>query len=347
MAEKGTKVSLTTVVIAIVLIAIISGASVYFLTRPAPESAPKKWKIAGVWGSTWTDYGWGFANYEAVNTVAERYNATMSISEFVGWADAPRVIRDYCKEGYDIIYIAGAEFGDAIMEVAPDYPDTYIVNMGGGEQVVGSNIIRIFPKHHESAYLTGILAGLMTETNKIGYIAGFAYPWNIRNTHAYEAAAKSVNPDVELYVDYVGSWEDPTTGRELGEAMFALGVDIITQEADLSGRGVMEAATERHRAGERVFVIGTYADQAPIAPEITITSNVADMAMMFDTIFMNLTKGIFQNGTWEPGYPYCHMSPYHEYEAEVPQSVKDKIAETEQKILSGELEVPASFTPYE
>lgn len=346
MAKEGTKVSLTVLFGVVVLIAIITGAAVYYLTRPAEPTPPEEWKIGAIWAGTWTDYGWALAGYEAVTTIAERYNASLSYTEFAAWADAPRILRDYCEDGANIIWSQGAEYGDAVMEVAPDYPDVYFIAMGAGEDVQGPNILRIFPKHHESAYIIGILAGLMTETNKLGYISGLAYPWNIRNTHAYEAAAKSVNPDVELFVDYVGSWEDPTTGKELGDAQFALGVDIISQEADLSGRGIMEAATERNREGERVFVLGTYADQAPIAPEITLSSNVADMCMMFDKVMKDLIAGTFTPGDWEPGYPYCHISPYHGLADEIPQSVKDQVEEVAQKIINGEIEVPASFEPY-
>ena len=109
--------------------------------------------------------------------------------------------------------------------------------------------------------MLGVLAARMSETGKIGGIAGFDFPIIVSQMESYRLGAESVNPDIEVTTVYIGSFEDVATAKEAAFAQFSAGVDVIFHIADAAGIGVVQAAEE-----EGVWAIGWGLDQNSIAP---------------------------------------------------------------------------------
>jgi basic membrane protein A len=124
-----------------------------------------------------------------------------------------------------------------------------------------------FGRIYEARYLSGIVAGLKTETNHIGYVGAFPIPEVVRGINAFTLGARSVNPDVEVEVVWTSTWYDPAIEKEAAIALLDNGADIIAQHQDTGGP--QQAAEERG-----LYSIGYHTDMSAIAPNAVLTSVV-------------------------------------------------------------------------
>jgi len=267
--------------------------------------------------------------------------------ESIAYADGERVIGELAASGkYDII-LGHSTFGESIAPLLDQYPEILFAFSGSGNDPFGGNGYWIDVYTHEAAYLTGIIAGMMTKTNKISAVAAFPFP-NVNlplNVNAYIAGALSVNPDVEAQVTYIESWFDPTTAKESTLAQIAAGADMVYAER----LGPFEAAAES--AG--VFAFGHFSDQAALAPDVVLTSTLAiwDPAVetLIDEWYAYVTEGEAYDAPMERilflmsegGTDLAVLSDL------VPDDVKAAVEDAKAKILSGELEVPFNDAPIE
>jgi len=297
------------------------------------EQEEESLRIAMVFPGSINDEGFNQAGYEGLMTMQEEMGAEIAYSENTPVADFVNTYRDFADQGYDVIIGHGFEFGDVALEVAPDYPDIKFI-VDSNPVVSAENVAGITGQSWEAAYLCGVLAGLMTETGKIGGIAGFDFPILVAQMEAYKLGAESVRPDVEVTTVYMGSFEDVTQGKEATLAQASAGVDVIFHIADAAGVGVVQAAEE---AG--IWAIGWGLDQNHLAPDSVITSLLFNGA---DLLIQDVQK-IF-DGTWtgdvrlyglETGV--VGIAPYHGL---VPDDVAAQVDEVRQKIIDDEINVP-------
>ncbi len=194
---------------------------------------------------------------------------------------------------YDIIICIGFDQASALEIVAPQYPDVkfVIVDM----VVFTDNVASVVTNDWESAFLVGVAAGMMTETNIIGFEGGMEIDLIIGFMNGYTQGAQWVNPDVEVLVRYVGEWANPTLGAELAREMYNAGADIIYGAAGKSHLGIFTAAEEK--AGR--YAMGTDVDQAATAPEhadVIIGSGLKRVDLAVESQILQLI-----NGTWSSG----------------------------------------------
>ena len=201
-----------------------------------------KIKVAGVYTQP-LQQKWDARLHLALQAAADRGEIDYVNSEKVSNTDYVRVLREYSESGVDLI--VGEAFGISAeaRKVADDYPNiAYLMGdpgSGYGGQHGGN--FSVFDNYiHEPCYLMGIIAGGMTETNKIGMVGGYAIGEVNRLFHAFMAGARSVNPDVEFKVSFIGSWYDPPKAKEAAFAQIEAGVDVLYAER----AGVVDAARE-------------------------------------------------------------------------------------------------------
>jgi len=265
--------------------------------------------------------------------------------ESIAYADGERVIGELAaSDKYDII-LGHSLFGESVAAVKDQYPEILFAFSGSGNEGLGGNAYWIDAYTHEAAYLTGIAAGMMTESNVISAVAAFPFPNVNLPLNAYIAGAESVNPDVEVQVTYIESWFDPTTAKESAIAQIAAGADIIYAER----LGPFEAAAEN----DGVYAFGHFSDQAVLSPDVVLTSTLArwDPAMttLIDAWYAHVTDGTPYDGPMERilflmadgGTDLAAMSDL------IPADVQAAITEARDKILSGELDVPRNDAPIE
>ncbi|MDR0854376.1 MAG: BMP family ABC transporter substrate-binding protein [Clostridiales Family XIII bacterium] len=137
-------------------------------------------------------------------------------------------------QGCKVIIGTSFGFGAALTELANsgDYDDVIFLHFSDPEAQNDTNLADYFGAMEEPRYLSGIIAGMQTESNKLGYVAAFPYTEVQIGIDAFTLGAQSVNPDVEVNVVYINSWYDPSQEKAAAEALLAQGCDVITQHAD-------------------------------------------------------------------------------------------------------------------
>ncbi len=311
---------------------------------------PTSVKIASIF-ETSVEQPWYTALLQAVDRVAAEAPHGLDISldytESVAPPDAERVLRQYADSGeYQIIW-AHSAYSDAIRNLKDEYPDIAWVFAGSGNEGLGGNAYWVDVFIHEPAYLAGIVAGMMTESNVIGAVASFPFP-NINGPlNAYIDGARSVNPDVDFKVTYIESWFDPPKAKESALAQIAAGADVIYAERF----GPFEACKEQD-----ALCIGHFVDQYSLAPEVVVTSPIA----VWDPSIENIIDAWWDYTT--QGTPYdapmerivylmdgggADLAPFYDFEETLPPEVLEAVAEAKAAIQSGELVIEFNDAPIE
>ncbi|MBO8125694.1 MAG: BMP family ABC transporter substrate-binding protein [Firmicutes bacterium] len=244
-------------------------------------------------------------------------------------------VRMLAEQGYDLIFGIGFMLTDAIDRVAQEYPDT---KFGIIDSVVDQpNVVSVLFKENEGSFLQGVIAGMMTKTDVVGFVGGMESPVITRFEVGFVEGVKAVNPDAEILIGYTGKFDDPGKGKELALAQIAKGADVIYHASGACGHGVIEAAKEKG-----VYAIGVDSDQSGEAPNHVISSMLkrVDVAV-FDGAKM-LVEGNFKPGVLNLGLAESGVDTAWSPGVNVPAEVKEKVADYAEKIISGEITVPAT-----
>ena len=245
-----------------------SGAAAALATAiGAPLRAQEKLKIGFIYVGPINDGGWtqqhdngrleAMAHFgDAIETVYQE-----SVPE---GADAERAITQMVMSGCKLIFTTSFGFMDATINVASKFPDVKFEHATGYK--TADNVSTYDSRFYEGRAVQGTLAGLMTTSNKIGYIGSFPIPENIQGINSAYLHAKKVNPDVELTVIWAMSWFDPTKEADAAKAMIDQDVDVIMQHTDSTAP---QAAAQA--AGD-VYTFGQATDMASFAPAPRISS---------------------------------------------------------------------------
>ena len=258
----------------------------------------------------------------------------------------PRVIESRDAAAYIPNLTQAAEQGDltvgvgfllteAITEVANQYPDDNFLLIDAVSEA--PNVAGVTFREHEGAFLAGVVAGLMTETNTVGVVGGIAIPPVIRYAVGFEAGVTSVNPEAEVIVAYADSFSDPALGKELTLAQYNQGADIAFPVAGATGIGSFDAAKEQ---GEGFWVIAADADQSQLGAEqqLAVAAKGVDTAVY--ALSEQVVNGAFAGGEQslglaEGGVDLLNPGGF------VPEEVMAIVERYKQAIIDGAITVPA------
>lgn len=303
--------------------------------EPAAEAGEAK-KVALIMPGRIDDLGWNQSAYDGLKAVTDKYGVEMSYMELVPTADYERYFREFADRGYDLII--GHDFlaGDALVKVAPDYPDTWFSWTGVGKEA--PNLVTQEVWSQEGAYLAGMLAAGMSKTGTVAGVLGYDVPDLIRDAEGFKAGAKALNPDIKVLIAFTYDWQDPVKAKDTASSVISLGADVIQIDGDPKDPGVIEAVEENG-----IYMIGRTGDWAPRSPDRILTSIIRDYRPAFDQIISGLINGTLTPSRFEltmkDGAVY--LAPYGNLEDEIPQELKDKIEQAKQDIMDGKLVVPA------
>ena len=169
--------------------------------------------------------------------------------------------------GADMIFATSFGHGPHMLEAAQQFPDVQFFHATGNLAVDSGlpNFHNYFGNMSQARYLSGIAAGLRTETNVLGFVAAHPNAEVITGLTAFFMGAQSVNPDVTMYVMYMNAWNNPTLEGQIAQALIDRGADVIAQHADSpTAQTVAEA--------NGVWAVGYNNDQIPMAPNATLLS---------------------------------------------------------------------------
>ena len=255
-------------------------------------SAESEYKIAMILNSSISDGGWGSSCYQAMADAAEEMGWEYDYKDNVATAEYVTSLTDYADLGYNLIFAPGNEYSDAVEQVAEEYPDTYFCLLNGVLET--DNIISVLPDAQQIGYMAGCLAGLLTETNNIGFIGGMEIDTTKQKIECFEAAAKQVNPDVNVSSAYAGSYDDAAKGKEIaGSMMSTYDVDVICGDASAVETGAREALAEK----ENRYSIGQPGDLGSADDAVIACSVVTDNAALVKECMQALIDGEYGNKT--------------------------------------------------
>ena len=262
---------------------VLSAAAGLSLLASVSVASAEAVKVAAIYTLP-VEQQWISRIHKALNAANERGDIEYVFSENVANTDYERVMREYAEQGNQLI--VGEVFGleRAARKVAKDYPETAFL-MGSSFGPVAPNFSVFDNWIHEPSYLTGMVAGTMTESNVIGMVGGYAIPEVNRLMHAFMDGAREVNPDVKFIVNFIDSWYDPPRAKESAFAMMDAGADIMYAERF----GVSDAAVERG-----VKAIGNVIDTSGDYPGTILASALWHMEATIDKAVSNVASGSFE-----------------------------------------------------
>ncbi len=252
------------------------------------EKEDGPFRIAFIYIGPPGDMGWTFEHDRgrlALEAAFGNRIETTYIENVEEGPDAARVMRDYAQQGYDMIFATSFGFMDHMAEVAAEFPDVLFEHCSGYK--TAANMSTYFGRIYQPRYLSGIVAGLMTENGKIGYVAAVPIPEVVRGLNAFTLGVRSVNPDATVSVVWTNTWYDPVIEREAAVALLDQGVDLIAQHQDTTEP--QKAAQERG-----FFSIGYDSDMGQSVGDSVLTSAIWN----WETYYID-TVGKALDGTWE------------------------------------------------
>ena len=304
----------------------------------------EKFKVALLLPASITDGGWNAFAYDGLKAIEKELGAEISHIESRTPTDQEAHFRDYAMDGYQLVFGHGFGYQDPAKQVAPDFPETVFITSTGN--TVTDNISPIVFAIEEPVYLLGVIAGAMTQTNKIGIVGGQNISAINSMFSAFEQGAKSVNPDVVVRRAYVGNWSDIGKGKELALAHINEGSDFLFPVADVAGLGVFQAVEAAQVSeGKAVYAFGVYRDQSELSPTTIVAS-----AIVTPKVFVKLAKVVME-GTFEP-QPYRFTMAEDEaltlvynpaLKDRVSEMAKKAVADAKAKIIAGELKVAQTY----
>lgn len=259
------------------------------------------------------------------------------------------------RDDTSLIFGVGFVMADDVREVALQFPDKNfaiidsVVTDENGDFI--PNIANISFAEHEGSFLVGIIAGMQTKTNVVGFIGGVESDLIKKFENGFKAGVKTVNPDAEIMTQYVQNFNDAALGQQIADTMYDNGADIIYHAAGGSGNGLFTAAINRARQGEEVWVIGVDQDQHEEGQwdggNVTLSSMIKRVNEAVYQVSQRTYEGNFPGGeVLEFGLDVDGVG-IAETQDNVTEESLQLVEEYKQKIIDKELEVPKTDEEYE
>ena len=303
---------------------------------------PEIFKVGMLLPGSISDQGWNALAHDGLKAIEAELGAEIDYVESLTPAEWEVDFRTYAMDDYHLIFGHGFEYQEAAIAVAQDYPEIVFITSAGASGAVRENVAPIVFRLEQATYLLGMIAGMMTQTDKIGIIGGQELPSGSSTFIAFEGGVHSVNPDAGVQRAYVGDWENIAKAKELALAQIQAGVDFIFHNANEAGIGVFEAVVSAQDAGKTVYSFGANRDQSAVSPRAVLAN-----AVITPKAYVQLATAV-KDGTFESKLYVFTMTTdgaialtYNPVlKDQVPQEVQQKVEEARQRILAGTLEVP-------
>lgn len=299
--------------------------------QPEPTTPPaKKVRAAFVYVAPIGDLGWTWAHDQGRLMVEKELGIeTAYIENVPEGPDAERVIRDFAQKGYDVIFTTSFGFMDPTITVAKEFPNTWFVHISGYK--TAPNVSTVFGGIEEARYLSGLVAGSMTKSNILGYVAAFPIPEVVRGINAFAQGVREVNPQAEVRVVWTNTWFDPVKEKEAAEALLDQGADIIAQHQDTTEP--QKAAKDRG-----VLSIGYDSDMAQFVGDTVLTSPIWNWGPKYVDIVKRVQAGTYQSESFyghlkDGTFDLAPLSP------RVPAEVKALVEKRKQELIDGKFNI--------
>jgi basic membrane protein A len=307
-------------------------AAALALTVMGSVIAAEPLKMAFVYVGPIGDGGWTFAHELGRKYMLKQLGGKVEatyVENVPEGADAERVIRDLAAKGNKLIFTTSFGYMEQTLKVAKSFPKVEFYHATGFKNA--PNVTIYNTRMYEPAYLAGMIAGHMTKTGKLGFVASFPIPEVVRNIDSYTMGARTVRPDITTKVVWISTWYDPSKERQAAETLIGQGADVLLQNTDSS-------ATLQTSQDKGVYAFGWDSDMTPYAPKAHLASVIevwggyytkaAEAALSGKPLHQNVWGGIKEG-----------MNDLVSLNSVIPDAVKKEVAAKKAEMASGKFHV--------
>lgn len=238
------------------------------------------------------DQSFNESAYKGALEAKEEYGIEVTYLESNNESDYISNIENAIDEDSDLVVGVGFKILDAIEESAKNYPEQkFAIIDGSFENEIPKNVVPILFNEEQSGYTVGLIAGKMTETNKLGFVGGMDIPSVTNFLVGFEKAIKEINPDATILTQYANSFTDSAKGKAIANQMFGDGADIIFTAGGGVNSGVFEASRELNKKA-----IGVDMPSSHIAPDVVLTSALKNVGQGLKETIKDTLEGNFNGG---------------------------------------------------
>jgi basic membrane lipoprotein Med (substrate-binding protein (PBP1-ABC) superfamily) len=300
---------------------------------PTPTETPPCLIIGALYGGPITDAGYNQAMHESVMAIKQNI-ACVQIIEAENVPDeagATTTMENMIQQGAKMIIATAYNHQYPALTLSQSHPDVIFEHAGGW--MMADNFANFYGEPPDTWYLMGIAAGLMTKSNKLGFVAAMPLGWTLTFINAFEIGAQSVNPEATTIVTFTGSWSDRAKEAAATDALINQGADIITMHVD-SPSTVIQTAEAR-----QVYSIGfqSLASQQ-FAPQYWITG----AGFTFGGLMTGFAQSVM-DGTWKPNFIRCSISDgcmaIAPFGPKVPEEVKTQFNQALADLEAGKITI--------
>ena len=255
-----------------------------------------KLKVGFIYVGPIGDHGWTYRHDIGRLDVEKHFGdkvETTYIESVKYGPDAERAIRAMAKGGADIIFATSFGYMEPMLKVAKEFPNVKFEHATGYKQ--SKNMASYGLRLYQARHVQGIIAGMMTKTNKICYVGAFPIPEVIREINTYYLGAKKVNPKVDIDIVWVNSWYDPPKEADAAAVMIAEGCDMVAQHTD-------SPAPLQTAQKNGVLGFGQASDQIRFAPKAQLTATIDN----WSPYYIEKVQAVM-DGNWKTGDYFGHM----------------------------------------
>lgn len=219
-------------IVAGILLVIMLGIILIQTEEQSTDITKEKTKVGMILNGSIEDHSWGTSHYEGLQKCVDELNLVVEYKENVPADETSlSIMEELINKGCEIIICNSFGFGEWIVQAAEKYPEVYFFHATGTE--AGDNLSSYFGRMYQMRYLSGIVAGLQTETNQIGYVAAFPIDEVNRGINAFTLGVRKVNPDATVHVRFSNSWEGEEDARVATEYLLdTYKIDVLAMHVD-------------------------------------------------------------------------------------------------------------------
>ncbi|HEX2927514.1 MAG TPA: BMP family ABC transporter substrate-binding protein [Ruminiclostridium sp.] len=293
-------------------------------------------KVGFIYIGSVGDVGYTYAHDQGrlylEKTLASKGVTTVKAENVPETADCEKAINNLIDQGCKVIFATSLGYMDFVEKAAKEHPDVKFFHCSGNKSN-GTNFVNYFGQIEEARYLSGIVAGMKTKSNKIGYVAAMQVPEVIRGIDFFTLGVRSVNPKAVVNVKWTNTWYDPQKEKDAATALLNEGNDIIAQHQDSTAAQI--AAQEKG-----AYAIGYNSDSSKAAPKAYLTAPVWNWGVYYVDQVQKILDGTWKPENYLGGMKdgVVDLAPMSDL---VDPAIKAKVEEAKKKILDGSLKVLA------
>lgn len=309
----------------------VTVVALLFSTLAAAGGEQESLKVGFIYVGPVGDYGWSYAHDQGRKYLEQTLPnvKTTYVESVPEGADAERVLTQLARSGHKVIFATSYGYMDTVLKVAERFPDVIFMHCSGHKR--RANMGTYFGRMYQASYLSGLVAGKLTQKNLIGYVAPIPIPEVIRITNAFVLGARAATPDIKVHVVWTNAWYDPATESEAANSLLDIGADVIATQSD-SPAPVQTAA----RRG--AYGVGYNSDASKFAPEKHLVSAIWNWGLYYVEAIKQVRAGTWKSTDdwWPIGTGIVGLSPFG---PAVSDAMKSLVEQRKQDLIAGRFDV--------